>query len=60
MKRKPKRMKPVRAWAIVFDGNPVQSWDKCPLIYSTKEGAQADLCDLEWRIARVEIREVVK
>jgi hypothetical protein len=51
-------MKPVKAWMLVCDDKPVRDGTGCPLIYGTKSHAAWDRCDIEWRIVRVEIREV--
>lgn len=52
-----KRAKPAKAWGIVLNGYFVCSGDGCPLIYAKKSHAIPDLCDNQWRVARVEIRE---
>jgi len=57
---KPKRMKPVTLWCNVMDGDAITFaiGERIPILYETKENAQWDCADTEWRIARVLITEV--
>lgn len=53
-----KKMKPVKAWAVI--GSDRADIVACGLIFTTKTQARLFMgsATKEWRIARVEIREV--
>jgi hypothetical protein len=55
-----KKVKPVKAWSAVRPNGTFESADEnsnLPYLYSSKKAAKQILPD-DWRIARVEIREI--
>ena len=55
--KKPKKMKPVKAWALV-EKDTGDAW--CGMTYQSRSIARGHLgkAHAEWRIVRVEIKEV--